>query len=138
MRGSNYVFSASELAFYPVALIEEYRLAGTLLTDAVEVTDDFRDLYNASAPAGLKLGVDGAGMPAWVALDPAEVATRSEQTRSVLRAKADEQIAWRQDAVDAEIATDAEVAELAAWKKYRVLLMRVDTAAPDWPATPAE
>ncbi|EKK4598230.1 TPA: tail fiber assembly protein, partial [Escherichia coli] len=47
---------------------------------------------------------------------------------------------WRQDAVDAGIATDEETSTLTQWKKYRVLLMRVDTStAPDieWPTPPA-
>ncbi|EKK4595233.1 tail fiber assembly protein, partial [Escherichia coli] len=46
---------------------------------------------------------------------------------------------WRQDAVDAGIATDEETSILTEWKKYRVLLMRVDTStAPDieWPTPP--
>lgn len=44
-----------------------------------------------------------------------------------------------QDAVDLDMATDAEKASLLAWKKYRVLLNRVDvTQAPDidWPEPP--
>ncbi|PSY39661.1 phage tail protein, partial [Escherichia albertii] len=44
-----------------------------------------------------------------------------------------------QDAVDLEIATEEEKSLLAAWKKHRVLLNRVDTStAPDieWPAVP--
>lgn len=41
-----------------------------------------------------------------------------------------------QDAVDYGIATDDEKTALSAWKKYRVLLMRVDTAAPVWPMPP--
>lgn len=136
MEGMNYVFSARELAFYPVDMIEVYKQSGVNLENAVAVSDDIRNRYNGSPPEGLRLGVDSEGKPAWVALDPAEVATRNEQTRSILRAKADDHIAWRQDAVDAEIATDEEAAELAAWKKYRVLLMRVDTAAPVWPTAP--
>ncbi|WP_241232571.1 tail fiber assembly protein, partial [Escherichia coli] len=54
--------------------------------------------------------------------------------------KADSEISWRQDAVDADIATDEETSTLTEWKKYRVLLMRVDTStAPDieWPTPPA-
>ncbi|MDT4620715.1 tail fiber assembly protein, partial [Escherichia coli] len=44
-----------------------------------------------------------------------------------------------QDAVDLEIATEEETLLLEAWKKYRVLLNRVDTStAPDieWPEEP--
>ncbi|WP_173571477.1 tail fiber assembly protein, partial [Escherichia coli] len=44
-----------------------------------------------------------------------------------------------QDAADLEIATEEEISLLEAWKKYRVLLNRVNTTtAPDieWPAVP--
>lgn len=51
---------------------------------------------------------------------------------------ADTEIEWRQDAVDAEIATADESVALIAWRKYRVLLMRVDTSKPVWPALPGE
>jgi hypothetical protein len=58
------------------------------------------------------------------------------------RAAADSAIDPLQDAVDLEEVTEAEAAELKAWKKYRVALNRVpdqpgypDTI--DWPAPPA-
>lgn len=57
--------------------------------------------------------------------------------KASLRLKADSEIAWRQDAVDAGIATEDETAALSEWKKYRVLLMRVDTSKPEWPEKPA-
>lgn len=49
-------------------------------------------------------------------------------------------ISTLQDAVDLDMATDEEIAQLKAWKTYRVLLSRIDTAsAPDidWPRLPA-
>ncbi|EJZ1643711.1 tail fiber assembly protein, partial [Escherichia coli] len=52
---------------------------------------------------------------------------------------ASEHIAPLQDAADLKIATEEETSLLEAWKKYRVLLNRVDTSvAPDieWPAAP--
>lgn len=61
----------------------------------------------------------------------------AEKQRAELLSTANNEIAWRQDAVDAEMATDEEKSELAAWRKYRVLLMRVDTAAPVWPTAPS-
>lgn len=72
-----------------------------------------------------------------VALYAANVA-EAERQKVALRAIADAQIEWRKDAVDAGEATREEEAELAAWRKYRVLLMRVDTSkAPDieWPTS---
>lgn len=79
---------------------------------------------------------------AWVtdtaAQHAADVAA-AEQKKSALRAATDAEIAWRQDAVDAGLVAEEETAALTEWKKYRVLLMRVDTsAAPDieWPTQP--
>ena len=46
-------------------------------------------------------------------------------------------IAPLQDAVDMDMATDDETVRLQEWKKYRVLLSRVDSSAPDWPLSPA-
>ncbi|HAH8787750.1 TPA: tail fiber assembly protein [Escherichia coli] len=66
-----------------------------------------------------------------------QLAALAEEKRLQLRSVADSEIAWRQDAVDAEIATDAEKTALAAWKKYRVMLMRVDVAKPEWPVIPS-
>ncbi|MBI0732212.1 tail fiber assembly protein [Escherichia coli] len=64
---------------------------------------------------------------------------QAEETKNSLMQAANEHIAPLQDAVDLEIATEEEASLLAAWKKYRVLLNRVDTSvAPDieWPAVP--
>ncbi|MCE9890752.1 tail fiber assembly protein [Kluyvera intermedia] len=60
----------------------------------------------------------------------------AEFQRSLLLNTANAEITWRQDAVDVGEATEEETAALTAWKKYRVLLMRVDTAAPVWPTPP--
>ncbi|EJQ1331188.1 tail fiber assembly protein [Shigella boydii] len=63
----------------------------------------------------------------------------AEETKNSLMQVASEHIAPLQDAVDLEIATEEEASLLEAWKKYRVLLNRVDTStAPDieWPANP--
>ncbi|MRT14835.1 phage tail protein [Enterobacteriaceae bacterium RIT711] len=60
----------------------------------------------------------------------------AEDKKLQLRAAADAEISWRQDALDAGIATDEETSELEEWRKYRVLLMRVDTSNPEWPELP--
>lgn len=60
----------------------------------------------------------------------------AELKKTQLLAEAAEEISWRKYAVDKEIATAEEVAELDTWEMCRVLLMRVDTSkAPDieWP-----
>lgn len=70
----------------------------------------------------------------------AETAARlreAEGIKSRLLQTAAEKIAPLQDAVDLEIATDDEKVQLDEWKKYRVLVNRVDTTNPDWPDVPA-
>lgn len=68
----------------------------------------------------------------------AEVA-EANVTKAALINSASEQIAPLQDAVDLDIATEDEKARFDAWRKYRVLLTRVDTStAPSivWPDMP--
>ncbi|KJM29600.1 hypothetical protein YA53_08900 [Enterobacter kobei] len=65
--------------------------------------------------------------------------TLAEQTRKQLIEDAGLIISVLQGAVDESMATDAEKASLSAWKKYRVLLYRVDTSKPEeieWPELP--
>ncbi|ENF1716081.1 tail fiber assembly protein [Salmonella enterica] len=75
----------------------------------------------------------------WVNDEAAEVAARlreAEGTKNRLLQIASEKIAPLQDAVDLNEATDKEKASLLAWRKYRVLVNRVDTSNPDWPEQP--
>lgn len=74
-----------------------------------------------------------------VVTDPLKEA-QDEITR--LRAIADYAVAPLQDAVDVDEATDAEIALLKGWKKYRVALSRVPEQehypdAIEWPVVPA-
>jgi len=59
--------------------------------------------------------------------------------KAELIAVATDRISVLQDAVDLEMATDAEVAALPLWKKYRVLLSRIDANISEdviWPKEP--
>jgi hypothetical protein len=73
--------------------------------------------------------------------DAARAARMAEITelKNMLMTQASIAIAPLQDAVELEIATSEEQAELAAWRKYRVLLNRTDPDASDiiWPEKPA-
>lgn len=63
----------------------------------------------------------------------------AEQKKTSLVSAANTTIAPLQDAVDLDIATEEEAQLLLAWKKYRVLLNRVDTSAAhyiEWPTQP--
>lgn len=68
----------------------------------------------------------------------AEVAA-ANATKAAFMKSASEQIEPLQDAVDLDMATDDEKARFDAWRKYRVLLTRVDTStapAITWPEAP--
>ncbi|EPX8394682.1 tail fiber assembly protein, partial [Escherichia coli] len=80
--------------------------------------------------------------PSWVKDAEAEKLFRireAEETKNSLMQVASEHIAPLQDAVDLDIATEEEASLLAAWKTYRVLLNRVNTAVAadvEWPVAP--
>lgn len=135
---TSYFYSAKENAFFPESLREQYELAGSWPDDGVKVSEDYFNSFSI-APAGKIRAAGDNGLPVWIDVPPPSqeelIAANTKKLQS-LRKVADSEISWRQDAVDAEIATDGEATELAAWKKYRVLLMRVDTSNPEWPEKP--
>lgn len=68
-----------------------------------------------------------------------DLISQAERQKVSLISEASQAISILQDAVDLEMAAEEEAAQLTAWKKYRVLLSRIDTSkAPDidWPAHP--
>ncbi|HEF8772492.1 TPA: tail fiber assembly protein [Providencia stuartii] len=68
-----------------------------------------------------------------------QLIAEAEQQKQSLLAEANNAIAPLQDAVDLGMAIDEEEAQLTAWKKYRVLLNRIDiSTAPEinWPEKP--
>lgn len=63
----------------------------------------------------------------------------AQQTKYGLASEANNTVELLQDAVDLDMATDDEKSQLTAWKKYRVLLSRVnpeDAPDIDWPKKP--
>lgn len=76
-----------------------------------------------------------------VAQKSADLIADAELRRSTLLSEAGTAISPLQDAVELDMATDEEKSRYDAWRKYRVLLMRVDTSlAPDinWPEPPKD
>ena len=75
-----------------------------------------------------------------IAAQNAQKLTDNLSQKAALMDAASERISVLQDAVDLEMATDAETAALPLWKKYRVLLSRIDVNTSDdvvWPTSPA-
>ncbi|EKN4841528.1 TPA: tail fiber assembly protein [Yersinia enterocolitica] len=135
------LWSAKNNAFIPAEMVDEYKVAGWAIDDLVEAREDILPFYG-KAPIGKIRGVSDGGIPIWVDIPAAteeELIAGANAEKSRLKAIADSEIEWRQDAVDAGIATDEETALLTNWKAYRVQLMRIKTdTAPDieWPVAP--
>lgn len=111
--------------------------------DAVKITDKkWADLLAGQADG--KLIACGADMLPCLTDQPLptteELISQAEDKRSRLRSEADTAIQPLQDASDLGIATDDEASQLVAWKKYRVMLMRINTKDVEniiWPEQPA-
>ncbi|MEI9603260.1 tail fiber assembly protein [Enterobacter hormaechei] len=83
------------------------------------------------ALGGAFLFVDGEITPA-----PVDYVAEAQRKKMELLTQANNVIATLQDAVELAMATEEETALLQEWKKYRVLLSRVDAEKPDWPVAP--
>jgi hypothetical protein len=137
-------YSPSQNVAYPQTLMPAYRAAGTLPEDLVEISEGvFMEYFINTPPLGKYREAGNDGYPAW-ANTPSKtkevVIAEAESRRQNLLAEATVLIAPLQDAVELDIATDEELKRYSEWRKYRVLLSRVDAStAPDiiWPDKPA-
>ncbi|WP_048795107.1 MULTISPECIES: tail fiber assembly protein [Serratia] len=140
---SNYYFSKTTCAFYPVELLEAYKDAGTLPDDVVSVTDAACEKYTCPPPDGKTRGANNRGQPEWVDMpepskeDSILLATMKKQQ---LMTDAEEAIALLSRAAKYDIATEEEKIRLEELEKYTVLLSRInpdDAPKIDWPQPPA-
>lgn len=127
---ANYFYSKKTNGFYPISLKETYEASpGGWPDDAVAVSDEiYHELYAGQAK-GKVIAADNTGNP--VLMEPPEPEAReliatAEQLRNTLMAEASIIMAPLLDAVDLDEATEEEKNKLVTWKKYRVLLNRVD------------
>lgn len=67
---------------------------------------------------------------------PVDYEAEAQRKKLELLNQANNVIATLQDAIDLDMATDEEAEGLTQWRKYRVLLSRVDATAPVWPEVP--
>ncbi|MCG3461557.1 tail fiber assembly protein [Xenorhabdus bovienii] len=131
---------------YPESTVKiEYEPDGTIIRHSTDVS---RLVPVGRSIAEVKSLPDGFENGEWVfdgnvikkkVKSHAQHITEAETKKRSLIFKATTAIAPLQDAVDLDMATNEEKAALLAWKKYRVLLNRVDcTTAPDvkWPEQP--
>lgn len=136
-------FSAQNLAFYDDELREGYyEQFDAWPDDAVLMNDkEAAEYCGVTSPTGKTLS-SKKGRPIWVNLPPKskeQLISEAESKKQSLLVEANNLISPLQDAVDLDMATEEEIALLKEWKKYRVLLNRIDTSlAPDieWPQKP--
>lgn len=118
-----------------------YIAAESWPNDATEITQDIYDQYTCAAPTSKIIGTE-SGHPCWIDVPPCsdeENIKIADNTKLALMAVANNAITPLQDAIDLDMANQAETVLLTAWRRYRVMLSRVDTSvAPniDWPTVP--
>ncbi|HCX00647.1 MAG TPA: phage tail protein [Pantoea sp.] len=130
-------YSPSKNAFYDTYINE------VIPDDAFNITEnEWSDLLEGQA-SGKAITCGPDHLPCLIE-QPAptveELVNLAEGNRSKFRAEADAAIQPLQDAADLGIATEGEASQLIAWKKYRVMLIRVNTQEPEnitWPEQPA-
>lgn len=125
-----YAYSKKNNAFYLIENKELYEINGTWSDDCIHVSNSIYNEFAASAPPAGKVRAAGEdGFPVWVDLPPPtddEIIEINELNKKQLIENANTIITPLQDAVELEMATDEEVELLKQWKKYRVLLNRLD------------
>jgi hypothetical protein len=139
-----YFFSAKMNGFYLGSERKTYESSSNgWPADALPISNDvYRSLFEGQEQ-GKVITADGSGRP--ILSEPPEpthdeLVAKADVMRSKLMAEATEIIAPLQDAVDMNIATKQEQSKLVEWKKYRVLLSRIDVSLmPDitWPEKPS-
>ncbi|MFD0710181.1 tail fiber assembly protein [Photorhabdus akhurstii] len=138
-----YYYSAKTNAFYPIELQQNYIASGSLPDDIIEVSLDIYQEYAANnAPEGKYRIAGQNGLPEWADIPPPtkeELQQYVESKKQQFILEASQKIAPLQDAVDLGIANKEEEAALLVWKKYRVMLNRIDISQAlgiEWPEQP--
>lgn len=137
-----YFYSATTNAFYVSSLMSDYKGAGTLPDDVTEISAQWYGYLIDGQAMGKEIRPNEYNQP--VLSEPTPPTTQelkivAEGRKSELIRDAGEAIAILQDADELGIATEDELASLTLWKRYRVMLNRLDISkAPDieWPEKP--
>ncbi|ANI29427.1 hypothetical protein PL78_06175 [Yersinia entomophaga] len=138
----SYLFNKKTSRFLAKNMVDDGSYGEIKDSDLIIPTDDEMTIYHATAAPQRKLLGTVKGRPAWVdapEMTPEEVLAEATSQRSALKAKADSEIEWRQDAVDSGSPEGTEANDLAKWKEYRISLMRLDISTGksiEWPAMP--
>ncbi|WP_065649249.1 tail fiber assembly protein [Pantoea eucrina] len=136
-----FFYSPNSNMFFDGSMVDAYKSAGSWPADAKKVSDDVFREYTGTPPSG-KVRVSNGKGPEWADIPPPtkeEMVALAENEKAKLISYASEKILPLQDAIDLDMANESEVEQLSAWKRYRVLINRVDVInAPEikWPEQP--
>ncbi|YAW66776.1 tail fiber assembly protein [Morganella morganii] len=137
-----YFFSPSTVSFYPEAMLDDYRDAGTLPDDLVGVESKVFAEFSGTPPDGKVRGVL-KGKPAWVDIPPLtaeELIQQAEETKQRLIAEASQKTQLWQTQLMLDIITDEDKTSLKEWMLYVQEVQAVDPSlwtAVVWPTPPA-
>ncbi|MGL5103067.1 MAG: tail fiber assembly protein [Plesiomonas sp.] len=144
MKKNTYIWSAKNISFFPVANISDYKNSGWDVSDVIDIDDAVFDTYKNAPQNGKKLGVDNAGMPAWVDIPPLtndELVQLADEKKQRLISYASNVInanMWQTKLQLGRITSD-EKRQLNLWLDYIDAVNAIDTStAPDinWPVLP--
>ncbi|MCR6469851.1 tail fiber assembly protein [Enterobacter sp. HG048] len=116
-------FSYDASAIFPINQI-------VVEVEADNVPDEFTNAGN-NALGGAFI-FDGGK----IILAPVDYRAEAQRKKLELLTQANNAITMLQDAIELDMATEEDAAKLQTWKKFRVLLSRVDVSKPDWPPLP--
>lgn len=136
-------FSNADSSFYLEDTIQVYEAQGILVPlDLREISDlEYESFMVSPDRMTPHYNIDRNCME-WVDIAPPsqeECISTARSTKERLLSIATQAISPLQDAVDLSMATEAEIVSLQQWKRYRVIVNRIDANdAPDiiWPETP--
>ncbi|EMJ5880571.1 tail fiber assembly protein [Enterobacter cloacae] len=139
----NKYFSNAESSFYLEETVQAYEAQGIPVpSDLMKITDSEYETFMVSPDRKTPQFNMSRHCMEWVDIAPPskkEAIDNADSLKAQLMSVATQEILPLQDALDLEMATEKERILLTEWKKYRVLLSRVDTnKAPDieWPESP--
>ncbi|TQS86095.1 tail fiber assembly protein [Limnobaculum zhutongyuii] len=139
-----FLYSAINNAFYPLEMKPLYESVGTWPVDGVDVDKLTFEAFSGNVPVGKVRASNEYGLPVWVDIPPPsreELISAARNEKAWLLTLVDTTLNTLKDAVELDMATDKEAERYTTWRKYRVLLSRIDvTKAPDieWPDKPIE
>lgn len=142
----NYWFSASQNAFYPSTLANEYKLAGTLPDDLCTVDESVFVEFSSTPPLNMRRCVGENGLPCWEPIPPLGIEEATEQAgnkKQFLIEQANDYMNTRQWPGKAVMGRlkESEKLQYNHWLDYLDALAAVDTSsAPDiiWPLPPED